>query len=49
MTQIGADTVFARFALNRCGSNRAFASAVTRNTKRAGEQFAEVGPHFKRS
>ena len=40
----GAVITFATLAAIRCGFKRSFASTVVTNTKRAGEQFALVGP-----
>ncbi len=49
MTLTGADRVFSMLPAASAGVSRAFASGVDRNTKRAGQEFALVGPSLARS
>src|ERR1019366_1747371 len=44
MTVTGAAFVFSTLPGARAGTRRAFAASLSRNTKRAGVQFALVGP-----
>src|SRR5262245_20261534 len=45
-TVTGADLAFATLPALRQPSRRSFASGVRTNTKRAGQQLDDVGPHF---
>jgi hypothetical protein len=49
ITVTGACFVFSWLPALRAGSRRALPSGVRTNTKRAGEEFALVGPTFTRS
>ena len=49
MATTGADMVLSTLPADKAGFSRSFAQSVRRNTKRAGEQLAEVGPIFIRS